>query len=370
MKKRVVITGIGAVSPQGHTVDAICNGEPQTPEIVPSDHPLYLQIANFDSSGVVSGRLKRKLDNFSVYGLCAASMAMENCGLLNSNVDLDRVGVFVGNCLGGWGFTEPKIKALHTQSVEAMGPYVATAWFPAALQGQISLKYGLKGYSKTFSANNVAGLQAIGYAVEAIQNGRTDAVICGASEDLSSPYVRAMLARSIEHHDPNTNVFGHETPSAFGEGAAFLVLESYEQAIERGAKIYCEVGGFADHFCADSHHVDSVLKVNIAEAINHPVESHLLLADGVFDAESTSINALHESVRAPLYIASNRQHFGNMFAVSGVMETVCAAYDLRQGTSNLQRLDSRSDRSMRFSKLAIRRLSKQGNVTTLGLTAI
>ncbi|EIS1474293.1 hypothetical protein LY554_003969 [Salmonella enterica] len=370
MKKRVVITGSGALSALGHTIDSICANSPEQNGIHQYDPSTYLRITDFDGSRVVNGRLKRKLDNFTFHGLCAADMALKTSGVLDSGIDLSRVGIFVGNCLGGWGFAEPKIKALHTESMEAMGPYVATAWFPAALQGQISLQYGLKGYSKTFSASNVAGLQAIGYGVEAIQHGRADVVLCGASEDLSSSYIRAMLDHSIEPGRLKTSVFGNETPAVFSEGAAFLVLEEYESAKERGATIYCEVSGFADHFCADAKDVNFVLKNNALHVISHPDAPYLFLTDSAFEAEISAMNYLHNYIRAPLYIASGREHFGNMFAVSGVMETVCAAQDLCHGATHPQRFDACGDPSISFNKVMIRRLSKQGSVSTLSLAAV
>ncbi|PNS11089.1 hypothetical protein COO59_14265 [Mixta theicola] len=260
MKKRVVITGVGALSALGSSIEEICLNSPEQNCSGPHEPLTFLRVTEFDGTEVVSNRLKRKLDNFSFHGLCAADMALKASGILDSDIDLSRVGIFVGNCLGGWGYAEPKIKALHTEGMEAMGPYVATAWFPAALQGQISLQHGLKGYSKTFSASSVAGLQAIGYGVEAIQCGRADIILCGASEDLSSPYVRSMLARAFTPGEAKSGVFGTETSTAFGDGAAFLVLEEYENAIKRGATIYCEISGFADSFCAERNYATSVSK--------------------------------------------------------------------------------------------------------------
>ncbi|MEM6050342.1 beta-ketoacyl synthase N-terminal-like domain-containing protein [Erwinia sp. P7711] len=370
MKKRIVITGIGALSALGHTIDSICANSPEQNGMRQYDPSTFLRVTDFDGTEVVKGRLKRKLDNFTFYGLCAADMALKNSGVLDSDIDLSRVGIFVGNCLGGWGFAESKIKALHTENVEAMGPYVATAWFPAALQGQISLQYGLKGYSKTFSASNVAGLQAIGYGVEAIQRGRADVVLCGASEDLSSSYIRAMLDRSTKPGGVKTSVFGDETPAAFSEGAAFLVLEEYENARKRGATTYCEISGFADHFCSDAKDVNFVLRNNALNALSHPDAPYLFLTDAAFEAEASSTKCLHNDIRAPLYIASGREHFGNMFAVSGVMETVCAARNLCHGTTHPQHFDASGDPSLSFNKVMIRRLSKQGSVSTLSLASL
>lgn len=349
MKTRVVITGIGALSALGHSIEAICAAR------LPArgEAPTFREIGAYAGQGAVGLRLKRKLDNFTFNGLCAADMALSASGVLQDGIDRDRIGIFVGNCLGGWGFTEPKLKALHTEGVAGMGPYVATAWFPAALQGQISLQHELKGYSKTFSANNVAGLQAIGYAVEAIQRERADVVLVGASEDLSSPYVRAMLQRP----GARGGVFGREGADSYGEGAAFLVLESLERARARGADIYAEVTGFADHFCGAPDDVAPVLAKNLDAA--GAGRAGLLVKDGGFEAEPDGA----------LPAVSSRAAHGQMFAVSGVMEAACAAYDLRRGTTSARRFAPEAAGGPVDSVL-VRRLSRQGSVTTLGLSAV
>ena len=101
-----------------------------------------------------------------------------------------------------------------------MSPYVATAWFPAAVQGQISLAHGIRGHSKTFS-HDVGGMTALGQAMRAIADGRVDAAVCGATESISSEYVRAVLA--------------FDSNAKFAEGSAFLTLERLDQAMARGA---------------------------------------------------------------------------------------------------------------------------------------
>ncbi|NRR31899.1 hypothetical protein HSX11_17135 [Oxalobacteraceae bacterium] len=366
MKKRVVITGIGALNAHGHSIQDILAKAPAATRRAQAGHTVFDRIEGFDGSGAVSGRLKKKLDTFTFHGLCAAGMALDDSGLMNGGPKEERIGIFVGNCLGGWGFTEPKLKALHTEGVDAMGPYVATAWFPAALQGQISLEYGLKGYSKTFSADGVAGLQALGYAVEAIVHGRADAIVCGASEDLSSDYVRTMLERSGQ--GSAAGVFGAALPSSFGEGAAFLVLETLDAAQARGATIYCEVTGFADHFCASPATLDRVFEANTAAALGERSGPALLVADGLFEAEAARNNAARPGV-AP-QVADSKASFGNQFALSGVLEAACAAYELRKGSVAARRFDAAAPADARYSTVLLRRLGRQGGITTLAIAAV
>jgi hypothetical protein len=282
MNVPIAITGLSALSPYGGDPAEIC-AESRSPigRFATLDGP--------DTARFVGERLKRKLDRFAVLGLCAAGRVIEESGLLASGVDLERVGVFVGNCLGGWSFTEPELRRLHTQGVGAMSPYVATAWFPAALQGQISLAHGIKGHSKTFS-HDIGGMTAIGHAMRAIANGRVDAAVCGAVESLDSEHVRAVLALGPE--------------GRFAEGAAFLTLERLDRARERGARIYAVMGGYAERFEPDPDARAADASRLIREAA--PEGGALIVRCG----------------------ADAPRRFGQMFALSGVLETVCAAWNL------------------------------------------
>lgn len=282
MKVPIAITGLSALSPYGASPAEICAGAANA-----SDR--FARIEAFDTAPFVNDRLKRKLDRFTVLGLCAAGAAIEESGLLAPGVSRDRIGIFVGNCLGGWSFTEPELRRLHTQGVEVMSPYVATAWFPAALQGQISLAHGIKGHSKTFS-HDIGGMSAIGQAMRAIANDRVEAAICGAVESLDSAYVRAVLALAPDAH--------------FAEGAAFMTLERLDRATARGARIHAILVGYSERFAPDSGAPTAHANRSIRDAA--PESGAVIIRCG----------------------AGARNPFGQMFALSGVLETVCAAWSL------------------------------------------
>lgn len=278
----IAITGLSALSPYGASLAEIC-ADARTPR------DRFAMVEGFDTTAFVSERLKRKLDRFTVLGLCGAGTAIEESGLLAIGTSRDRIGIFVGNCLGGWGFAEPELRQLHTEGVEAMSPYVATAWFPAALQGQISLAHGIKGHSKTFS-HDIGGMSAIGQAMRAIANGRVDAAVCGAVESLDSDYVRAVLALDPE--------------ARFAEGAAFLTLERLDRAVERGVRIYAILVGYAERFAPDTGVRAAHANSSIRDAA--PEGGAVIIRCGT----------------------GARNPFGQMFALSGVLETVCAAWSL------------------------------------------
>lgn len=371
MKHSIVITAAAGVSPLGHDLASISANLGRTPEQsgcgrstqLSNEHALWT-IAGLDDSAFLGKRLKRKLDMFTVYGMVAAGTALQKSGLDLAAVDPHSVGIYVGNCLGGWGFTEPELKALHTQGISGMGPYVATAWFPAALQGQISLAHGFKGQSKTFSARDVAGLQALGHACEAIQRGRIQIALCGAAEDLSSSYMQTVLQKMSTAQRPTSEPFGKARNNILAEGAAFLVLESKAHAIARGATILAEITGFADRFCFDVAQAADYLVSAQQQAAGQQQGDALLVRDGVFAQET-------ELSQSSLTLAANpREVLGQQFAVSGVMEVALVAQALQQDQLHPGSVGAQAfDGGKRYRAALVQRLSNQGQITTLGLQA-
>ena len=379
--QRIVITGIGAVSPYGHSIEALCARRQPRDFVAGSGKALPLgsgatlyAIDQLDSTGFVHPRLKRKLDPFTVHGLCAAGMALDSSRLFKQDIDKGDVGVFVGNCLGGWGYTEPQLQALHQVGVKEMGPYVATAWFPAALQGQISLAYGIKGYSKTFSARNVAGIQAIGHGVAAIRAGRAKVALCGASEAVNTPYMQAVLDRYPgEQTTADETVFGREKLTDLAEGAAFLVVEDYEHALARGATVYCEVTGFADHFCPSRLSAPKVMHASLEEALGTQGGERLLLLDGLLARERELTHAAITKLEASAHLEAvdTKPVYGHMFALSGVLETALAANYLSQNKLSARSFDPQHiPGDTVYAGAIVQRLSPQGGVATLGLSQL
>ncbi len=373
MKPRIVITGAGAVSPLGFDLPSIAANVGRSPEAAGSGarhavgEAATLWLLNgLEQTSRLSNRIKRKLDPFCIYGMEAADMALAASGISAAGVDPYRVGIYVGNCLAGWGYTEPQLKSLHTQGISHMGPYVATAWFPAALQGQISLVHGFKGHSKTFSARDIAGLQAIGHAAQTLQRGRADVILCGASEHLGSPYVRAVLERLCQSQQPERGPFGRARLGRFAEGAAFLVLETEEHAQRRNATIWAQVSGFADRFCGEPEQAAEVLEKAQRETLARGEGKALLLRDGVFDQEGALNGAARRGDSREVVEIDPRDALGLQFAVSGVMEAALAAQALRDGQLTASRFGAANDHGP-FSHALIQRLSSQGQVTNLCL---
>lgn len=379
MNQRIVITGAAALGPLGHDLDTIAANLGRRPEEAGHGRRLALggrselwEVDGLDASSVVSRRLQRKLDPFCVHGMVAADMAIRAGGLDLAQLDPTRVGIYVGNTLGGWHYTQPELEALHTQGVSGMGPYVATAWFPAALQGQISLAYGFKGHSKTLSARDVAGLQAIGHAVAAIRNDRASVVLCGASEDLSSPYLQAVLQHYVRANGRDLRRFGGLRESAFSDGAAFLVVESLDHAVKRGASVLCELTGFADRFCPDPGVAVSVLAQALRAAEGPRCGERLLLLDGLHQDERALARLASAEAGLRTTEVDGRAVLGNQFAVSGVTEVALAATALGRGCLSAQTFTAATSAPAggAYGGAIVQRLSSQGGVVALGLAAL
>jgi hypothetical protein len=170
--------------------------------------PLLVPRGDLESAACLPTKEIRKVDRFSLLALVAARRALAAGGL---NGEQASCGVVTGNMFAGWTFTEPQLRALHGAGLEEVSPYLATAWFPAAPQGQITIHLGLKGFAKTVTTDRCSGSQAIGLAYERILTGRSNLLLAGGVEAPVTPLVQRALTAL--------------TPSgALCEGAAFLLL--------------------------------------------------------------------------------------------------------------------------------------------------
>ncbi|GAH78694.1 unnamed protein product, partial [marine sediment metagenome] len=200
----IAITGIGIVAPPGVGKDRfwenIKQGKSFISPITRFDASLYPsrvagQIEDLDTSHL-SFRLLKKIDKFSVMSLVATELVLKDALIDLDKEDPYNIGVFLGNALGGWFYAETELRDLYVEGRQGVSPYLATAWFPAAAQGQISIYYGLKGYSKTVVADKASALMAIGYAAKVVENKKIGIALAGGTEAPVTPY--ALLCCSTE----------------------------------------------------------------------------------------------------------------------------------------------------------------------------
>ncbi|MGO6747873.1 beta-ketoacyl synthase N-terminal-like domain-containing protein [Rhizobium ruizarguesonis] len=361
MKRKVVITSARAIDHPGINADRI------TPDALPRTATYRIPDALIDRHSPISERLKRKIDGFCRKGLSVVHQTLGESKLLETAPDPARVGIYVGNCLGGWGYIEDEIRALHQTGGDAIGPYVATAWFPAALQGQISLYYGFRGHSKTFSAFDVAGMQAVAYASQAIALDLADAIVCCASEDLSSPYMRKVLEETVAHGWQSSRAFGSKNAGSGAESAVAFVLEERESALARGAPLLCELVGYHDSFMALGKQIGPALSSSIEKFIESERDPLLYILDGRFsrEREETARALSDRSIESQMINVS--EILGEQFSVGGLVETAIAARALGEKSLSASTFGHSGDRP--FHQAVVQRLSARGNLIALGLCA-
>jgi len=182
----------------------------------------------------LSKRQSRKLDRFTLFAIAAIKQALHAASIEITDQIRDRIGMIVGNATGGWGFVESVMYSLYAEGMDTVNPYVATAWFPAAPQGEVSILLRLGGYSKTVSADRLSSGIAVEQSVRLIQAERADVVLAGGAEaPLNALVFNSYLQR--ERADDGGPLLG--------EGAVFLAVEEEQRARARNARIYGRIAG-------------------------------------------------------------------------------------------------------------------------------
>ena len=247
--RRVVVTGIGVVSPAGTGLEAFWTGL-QT-EAVPAQER---RVEDFDPSPWLSGKQARHLDRFTHFAVAAAQMALDDAGGTPA-LDLTRAGVQLGTGIGGVGTLETQVGVLAARGPGRVSPFTIPMVMPNAGAATVSLRFGYQGPSETLTTACAAGTHSGAAGARMIADGRCDVVLAGGAESSMTPTtvaaftVMTALSRSGVSRPFDTGRDGF----CIAEGAAVLVLEEREQALARGARIYGEVLGAAS--TCDAHHI-------------------------------------------------------------------------------------------------------------------
>ena len=259
-KRRVVVTGLGIVSPLGNDLatswDGIVNGRSGIGPITHFDASAFTtriagEVRDFDIGKWVSPKDARKMEEFIHYGVAASLMAMEDAGLTVDDSNAERIGALIGSGIGGLlGIEEQTIK-FHEGGPRKISPFYVPSTIINMLPGQVSLLTGIKGPNFSAVSACATSNHSIGMAMRMIQYGDADVMIAGGAERGSSPTsvggFCAMKAMSTRNDDPTAASRPWDKDRdgfVLGDGAGILVLEEYERAKARGARIYCELAGF------------------------------------------------------------------------------------------------------------------------------
>jgi len=358
MKRRVVITGLGVISPLGNDAGTFWNhliqgksGAGLISRFDTSEYAVKIaaEVKGFDPLQYVDKKEARKMDLFVQYAVAVAKMAVENAGLAMDKVDPCRVGVYIGSGIGGILTLEDQFKTLHTRGPRRVSPFFVPMMIANMASGQVSIQIGAKGPNSAAVSACATGTHCIGDAFKIIQRGDADVMIAGGSESSISPIAvagfSAMGALSTRNDEPEKASRPFEKDRngfVMGEGAGVLVLESLEHALNRGANIIAEVIGYG--MTADAYHLTSPapdgegaarsMKMAIADAGLKPEDIDYINAHGT----STELNDKYET-RAiktvfgdhayKLAISSNKSMIGHLLGAAGGVEAVAMAMTIK-----------------------------------------
>jgi len=273
-RRRVVVTGLGCISPVGNTIssawEALLSGQSGIATVTKFDISAFSttfagEVKGFQVEDYIPAKEARHMDTFIHYGLAAGMQAMQDSGLAVTDANAERIGVMVGSGIGGLPMIEETHGEYEKRGPRRISPFFVPASIINMISGHLSIKYGLKGPNLAIVTACTTGLHCIGEAGRLIEYGDADVMIAGGAESTVSPLgiggFAAARALSSRNDDPATASRPWDKDRdgfVLGEGAGVMVLEEYEHAKARGAKIYAELLGFG--MSADAHHMTAPLE--------------------------------------------------------------------------------------------------------------
>ncbi|MGQ4583186.1 beta-ketoacyl-ACP synthase II [Lysobacter sp. F60174L2] len=366
--RRVVVTGLGLVSPLGNDLasswDGVINGRSGIGPITHFDTTGFTtriagEVRDFDVTKWVSPKDARKMDPFIHYGVAASMMAMEDAGLVVDDSNAERIGALIGSGIGGiLGIEEQTIK-FNEGGPRKISPFYVPSTIINMLPGQVSLLTGIKGPNFSAVSACATSNHSIGMAMRMIQYGDADVMIAGGAERGSSPTsvggFCAMKAMSTRNDDPTIASRPWDKGRdgfVLGDGAGILVLEEYERAKARGARIYCELAGFgassdAFHMTAPSENGEGparCMAMAIKDAGVNPEEIGYLNAHGTSTplgdlAETLAIKRAFGDHAYKTMVSSTKSMTGHLLGAAGGAEAIFSVMALHEGiippTTNL-----------------------------------
>jgi 3-oxoacyl-[acyl-carrier-protein] synthase II len=378
-RRRVVVTGLGMVTPVGIGVPgswkALLAGESGGATIshfeATDDYPTRIacEVKGFDPSGVLEPKEIRRFDRFAQFAMVAADEAMRQAGLEGppDGVDASRFGVIFGSGIGGIGTFEEQCKLLLERGPGRVSPFFVPMFIPDIAPGLISIRYGAKGANYTTVSACASSAHAIGEAARAIERGDVDAVISGGTEATITPLTvagfSAMKAMSTRNDEPAAASRPFDSTRdgfVMGEGAGSVVLEALEVAQARGAQILGEVAGYG--LSADAYHItapapdgegaQAAMRMALADAGEDPSEVDYVNAHGTSTphndrSETAAIRAVLGRRADEIVVGSTKSMTGHLLGAAGAVETVISILACREGrippTINLRNPDPECD---------------------------
>jgi 3-oxoacyl-[acyl-carrier-protein] synthase II len=369
---RAVVTGIGIINPCGIGKESfwsnITSGKTGIKYISRFDtnsSPVKVagEIQDFEPEKYIPQRLIFKTDRFTHYALAAADLALRDSNIELENIDPYRVGVSFGNNAGGWDIAERGFYEFYRDGPSMVNPWQATAWFPAAPQGYITIRYGIKGYSKSFVCDRASGASAFYFGIKSILDGKNDVVLIGGAEAPITPFGINCYYETGDLSNANSPIDAYKafdkgsTGIILGEGSTVIIVESLQHALSRDAKIYGEVLSgkmTTDNSPRSGKSLESAMEDSLIGAMIKPCEVDLLLAEGCGNQldDNTEINAISKVFSSSLdsmLVSIPKTLSGHLYGASGVTEIACGLLSIETEKIPLMQKPYEIDRQNRLS---------------------
>lgn len=396
MSRRVVVTGIGAISPVGNDVptmwqnlvDGVCGIETIT-DFDTSDLKVHIAgtVKNFESEKYIEKKEARKLDLYCQYAIAAAQQAVDDSGIIGK-VDENRFGVYIGTGIGGLHTFEKNTLGMANGGAKKVSPFFIPMMIANIATGNVAIRFNAKGVSLSVVSACATGTNSIGEAFHAVKDGYADAIITGGAEAVIDPLTIAgfqNIKALSTNEDPKkaSRPFDKDRDGfIMGEGAGMLILEEYEHAKARGAKIYAEICGYGN--TCDAHHVTAPDPegAGLARAIKIAFDEAQVADDAEIyinaHGTSTHLNDLTETMAIKtalgekaydVNISSTKSMTGHMLGATGAIEAIASVMALKDGvippTINLDEPDEGLDLNY-TPKKAVKRDVNVAASTNLG----
>ena len=360
MERRVVITGLGAVTPIGNNTndfwEGIKEGKCGIDEITRFDITnfkvkLAAELKDFNAEDYFDRKEAKRLDRFSQYAIVAAREAWKDSGLDKETENMERVGIIIGSGIGGIGTTETEHEKYMIKGPDRVSPMYIPMGIPNMATGNVAIDIGAKGESISMVTACASGTHSIGESFRMIKHGYQDVVLAGGTEAGITPLgisgFTNMKALSKSEDKTRASIPFDKERNGFvmGEGAGVIVLEELEHAKKRGAKIYAEMVGYGA--TSDAYHITSpapggeggarAMKIAMEEAKVNPEEITYINAHGTSthlndSCETQAIKtALGEDVAKKVMVSSTKGHTGHLLGAAGGVEAIVCAKAIEEG---------------------------------------
>ena len=348
--RRVVVTGLGLVSPVGNDVNSswknIIQGQSGVKPITAFDvadfETKFAATVEIDIEAILDKKEVRRTDTFIQYGLIASKECLEDSQIDLENTDLNRFGVSIGSGIGGLGTIEENKIKLSETGPKKISPFFVPGAIANMVSGYASLKYGLKGPNISIASACSSASHSIGYSFRSIAHGDADLILTGGAEMATTPLGLAGFNAAKALSTNNENPQGASRPwdtdrdgFVLGEGAGCLLLEEYEHAKARGAKIYTEIIGFG--MSADAHHITSppeggagaalsmqnaILDAQIDSSEIDYVNAHGTSTPAGDIAETEALKTIFNDSTDDLVVSSTKSMTGHLLGAAGAIEAI------------------------------------------------